>query len=211
MNDLNSVVENIKHGDTNGWSVVYQTYYNKLYRHALSLTDNDPQNAQDAVQGAFARAMSDNRIQTLKDNDKLFQWLSTFVLNEVRPMWRKQEKFMAFSTAEDYENTIDGIADDDICIPEDYAIPLSTAIALIALERSLASEITDRIGAIIPNLRLTTPMFSSDSSGITMPVKSNSSCSVISEKPCKSLFQTGVVLLIQSITKKLSSSESSTL
>ena len=122
MNDLNSVVENIKHGDNNGWSVVYQTYYNKLYRHALSLTDNDPQNAQDAVQGAFARAMSDNRIQTLKDNDKLFQWLSTFVLNEVRPMWRKQEKFMAFSTAEDYENTIDGIADDDICIPEDYAM-----------------------------------------------------------------------------------------
>ena len=122
MNDLNTVVESIKRGDTNGWSVVYQTYYNKLYRHALSLTDNDPQNAQDAVQGAFARAMSDNRIQTLKDNDKLFQWLSTFVLNEVRPMWRKQEKFMAFSTAEDYENTIDGIADDDICIPEDYAM-----------------------------------------------------------------------------------------
>jgi RNA polymerase sigma-70 factor, ECF subfamily len=81
-----ALVTRAQRGDLGAWSQLYQRNFDAVFRHVCYLT-GDPPLAEDLVQEAFARAMTN--AATYDGRSSFTNWLRGIALNVVRMYWRR--------------------------------------------------------------------------------------------------------------------------
>lgn len=81
-----ALVTRAQRGDLGAWSRLYQEHFDAVFRHVCYLT-GDPVLAEDLVQEAFARAMTN--ASGYDGRSSFVTWLRGIALNVVRMYWRR--------------------------------------------------------------------------------------------------------------------------
>ncbi|MDR3765663.1 MAG: sigma-70 family RNA polymerase sigma factor [Butyricicoccus sp.] len=117
MNDTKTTwVLQAQQGDTDAQGKLYEAYWEKTYRLALSMTKN-PENARDAVQDGFLSAFE--HLDSLRDPDAFSSWLCQIVANQCRKHLRQQKRFVSPTEDEDATDFFSNIPDaDEGVLPE---------------------------------------------------------------------------------------------
>ncbi|MFF3853637.1 RNA polymerase sigma factor [Micromonospora sp. NPDC002575] len=106
--DDRALVEAVRRGDRAGLEGMYRRYADRLYTYARALV-REPEAAADVVHDAFLTASQ--RIDQLRDPDRLRSWLYAIVRNECLRQLRERSRFFALEEAGDpVADTVDPAA-----------------------------------------------------------------------------------------------------
>lgn len=81
------------------YQVIYDTFYNRIYRRAF-YTTRDTFLAQDATQDTFVTGFKN--IESLKNRDRLGEWLTTIATRKAIDIIRKQRAWNGIPTKDEY-------------------------------------------------------------------------------------------------------------
>lgn len=111
MEELTEVIEKAKAGDKNAFKIIYETFYQRIYRYC-SLNLNNDDTAQDVCQETFIKAWKSLPTFTLEKGGTMQAFLFRIARNLIIDLSRKKKayqlkEYQAVETNEDFLEDFD--------------------------------------------------------------------------------------------------------